>query len=1434
MTEINLRHYVQEIDDIIEDSDRLEEAIAHCRHVLQSFPKHIDTYRLLGKAYLESKRFGDAADIFQRVLSALPEDYVSHVGMAIIREDEGNLDAAIWHMERSSEAKPGNAAIEQELKRLIGKRDGLEPQRVRPTRGALARMYSHGELFSYAITELKRALEEDPDRPDLQVLLANTFWRTDQRLEAARLCSNILEKLPYCRDANRITAALLLETGKTSEAGRNLRRLVSLDPYFANLKNPMDDPLSVEASAIELDKLVWMHGEPIQAKGEEQPDWAASLGVDFRGDTGELEELEEVPDWLQAKEEEEREASPQKPQTGPIPIHPFAGAEPPPGADIPQWMQEAGWVEGDGTAADATPEQIAEIPQVPGDTEDIAAAEFPDWLSQITPSEDQESVVPAGPSEFDEPDSGDSQAEESFLDALRFDTSDSDVAAFAETESEELFEAAEDDVFGMEDPPMDAFETAIPGMDVSDTEVSDTEAPDWMSEITSEPLEPAEIESTEEPALDLFTAMGVDDIPGEIPDEPLAEETIDEPLAEETIEDQIPAFEPETSDALPDLEQVADPDDLFSGFEEFEAEEEAQDLPSWLEPAMPGATDTIVTWLGDKSGDELPAPSDDVPTWMRGTGPLIEKPTDRSDEIGKPPTIEAPQDDPGVELDQPSDLFGEPEPRLTDSSPSESAPSVEAPDANWLDKLSEVEPPLESPISSDAPEWIDEVSVEGDQIPGIEKEDTPDWLSEAAEVEGDFEEPVSDGDPPEWLQEFTDVEGEEELSTQEEEPEWLTSVDVVTGDSEGEPAIEDEQPEWLQTLAESPAGIVEEAEPVEEDPPEWISEMAPSETEEPSAEETPQWLQELDTESQQTPQDEGEIEFDQELIVPEVEVSPGIEEPVAVEPSATVDPEGEQAVADEDAVSMDELIEEDAPDWLQELAFDELTTPPEELGAVDFTEPEAAETTEPEAADWLKKIETESTGEISPSPLLDEPIDDVVEELRSDIETETTWEPEFEEPIAETEEEMDTADLIAAEKEIESRLEWLQESAQEVAPEPGVPEPGVLEPSIPEPEVSEPGVPEPEDLEPGVPELGILEPSIPELDVSEPGVPEPEDLEPGVPEPAVGVTEIPEDVVSEAVQDSEPVEDAIADHADSPLGEEEVLDYLEGLADKVADVSAEEPSVAFDDQPAEVDGESLQVVEAEELPEDLDAGLEWLEELASEDEYEEVIAPDFRADEEAMADSEVPEWLEEVAESPEDDLPKAEDIGLEFIEIEGDAEVPPPEEDPSILDTIVTKRPVFDTIEFDRAMLERETPEEISELEEAEDRTDEFAAEPAPGLIPDPSEPPIFEEEIEEPEQIQDTEQDLADEAEDEDTSLGLLERARRALESGKIDRALEHYSTLIDEKQDLDAVTDDLLSAVENTPMSPILWQTLGDAYMQNGQVTDAINAYRKGMEAV
>ena len=66
MAKVSLRVYNREIEGMIE-AGQLDEAIAHCQFILKTYPMHVETYLLLGKAFLEARRYSDAADIFARV-----------------------------------------------------------------------------------------------------------------------------------------------------------------------------------------------------------------------------------------------------------------------------------------------------------------------------------------------------------------------------------------------------------------------------------------------------------------------------------------------------------------------------------------------------------------------------------------------------------------------------------------------------------------------------------------------------------------------------------------------------------------------------------------------------------------------------------------------------------------------------------------------------------------------------------------------------------------------------------------------------------------------------------------------------------------------------------------------------------------------------------------------------------------------------------------------------------------------------------------------------------------------------------------------------------------------------------------------------------------------------------------------------------------------
>ena len=399
-----LRSYIREIEKHIE-SGRNDEAIAHCRYILESYPKYADTYRLLGKAFLESQRYGDAADIFQRVLSSIPDDFVAHVGMSIIREDEGNLDEAIWHMERAFEIQPANSAIQDELRRLYGRRDGVEPPKIRLTRGALARMYYKGGLYQQAIAETRTALAENTNRLDLQVLLAEIYAKTGQRAEAADTANSILKKIPYCLTANQIMATSLSGTERDQEAQVFRQRLNKLDPYsvFIGPNNP--NSASVPDQAISLEKLEWKPGQ-MTGKSDGQPAWATTIGVEL-GDLSPSKE-ESLPEWLSGVSTEKpmaTETEGLQPAShalssdtlGEIPA-PGQPAAPPasnfaetiaPGEDLPEWIKAIGEDVPTGEIteqeADLRSAKVEEKTTVGPEEGELAAAEIPDWLRAMAP-----------------------------------------------------------------------------------------------------------------------------------------------------------------------------------------------------------------------------------------------------------------------------------------------------------------------------------------------------------------------------------------------------------------------------------------------------------------------------------------------------------------------------------------------------------------------------------------------------------------------------------------------------------------------------------------------------------------------------------------------------------------------------------------------------------------------------------------------------------------------------------------------------------------------------------------------------------------------------------------------------------------------------------------------------------------------------------------
>jgi tetratricopeptide (TPR) repeat protein len=777
MPEISLRTYVKQLDNLIERK-QIDETVAHCRHILQLYPKHVDTYRMLGKALLEKGRHGDAADIFQRVLSVLPDDFIANVGMAIVREDEANLEDAIWHMERAFEAMPSNGAIQQELCRLLGRRDGVVPPRARLTRGALARMYLNGGLYLQAEAELKQAIAEDSGRMDLLTTLAQVYWHGGQAAAAADACASALERLPYSLHANRILAAVFAAAGRDAEASTCRQRAVALDPYeaFTDLDSP-GSAAEVDEDAVRLLRLDYVPGSDDMG----QPDWIAAIGARFEDPRP--SDSDETPAWL-TQAEPEPSRSPQ-----PVALE---------SADIPEWLASIRPDEAQQTAGAGTSGDWMSGLNLAGSQPE--AEELPDWLREAAEPEATRSILnPAHTSvEVSEdepaavPDLTGTAADDALPDWMRPAVGQASNAAFqmdapgtdeslpnwlAETDSgEDAWRAPADnaidsnaDALGLARADVPEWLAAAPPPDLSQarpTETGPDEAnTDWM--LAPEPhqsagMANAEFEAVGEPAPS--DAAGSVDLP----------EWLRSSLEADAQQQVVETPEPGVGDAPPDADAT-----LIVGVVGAPAGTDAEE-PADDEEAEPTLTTEMPEWLR-AAASAAPPPDAGDPGWA---------PASETHEA--PPAI-----GPAVELPD----------YLQPASP-EAIARAEQPfdnsDEAFDDDLTDDDSPPALP--AELPDWLRALApLSADPQPQGEAKPDDDFLAAISQAAADMAVP-GDDDPLPWLEGLpaaTTPPAAGAPGAEGELPEWLAAA---TGDSGLAQASSEEVPDWLKaTQGDAPA-----------------------------------------------------------------------------------------------------------------------------------------------------------------------------------------------------------------------------------------------------------------------------------------------------------------------------------------------------------------------------------------------------------------------------------------------------------------------------------------------------------------------------------------------------------------------------------------------------------------------------------------------------
>jgi len=362
--------------------------------------------------------------------------------------------------------------------------------------------------------------------------------------------------------------------------------------------------------------------------------------------------------------------------------------------------------------------------------------------------------------------------------------------------------------------------------------------------------------------------------------------------------------------------------------------------------------------------------------------------------------------------------------------------------------------------------------------------------------------------------------------------------------------------------------------------------------------------------------------------------------------------------------------------------------------------------------------------------------------------------------------------------------------------------------------------------------------------------------------------EVTDDELEEALDWLEQVAVAEAEPVLSPRRTEDVEAVVAEAEPEISDVSDEEEAVTvIAAKPDEPDDDLF------DIPDDPEAALAWLEQVAAESEAEleaesetgtdrDVLADEEEADE-APARAELPEAFvadsgqgdEEAAEPDLDflaDMPDDPDEAMAWLERLAARQGAPLEELPSISaeeaeDIAMLAETMPGWLEAEAAIEEVELIDEAEVTEdidvmgwlEAEEEATVISSE-EPVRVPATG--PLLEASPEQPAVDQEPSFDDEDEslvlAEPEPVTSALaldeiqLARARQALADADYDEAMHTYQSLVIKGEGLITLIGDLETAVSQHPQRPLLRRVLGDAYMRNGQLQKALETYRQTLD--
>jgi tetratricopeptide (TPR) repeat protein len=795
MADLSLREYNAKLENLLHTGNATE-VILHARHILQYYPRNVQTYRALGRALIETRRYPEAGEVLRRVLSVYPDDVDAHRGLSEVYLNDKRADDAIWHLERAFEQNPNDKTTLDNLRELYRRYRKVEQGKIQLTTGAVARQYLRSGLYAQAIEALQEVLSKNQQRPDLRLLLAQTYLDSGQLIEAGETATEVLQDLPDCLRANAILAVLWLSQERPSDAQPHINRIESLDPYLAL---ELAEGQAVADEVFKLPELDYRR-EAEREMTVQSPEWIDNVGAGSALPTVEAyPEEAESPDWL---------------ADAAVPDLPPVEASDTGKKSLSGLLRRAtGQLEEQPAEPEPAPDLFADLPSEPIEEPEqpiveaapppVTTAEFfadlPDVEPDLMPVSTDEDFIPAEAGSDTDTDPL-AWLRDSGVEVVDAPPVQSDADIF-DTEADQIaFQNAEQSnpLAWMQHYGDDMLVEDAPGSEAPPEQVTNEADPlAWLKEAHVQPDEPL----TEEEVVSVVDSSDGNTLDW-LQDESLLEEAFKlEALVDDQTQTSMAAMPERQEDMADELDWMSEPDD------DEMALPTSEDFPDWLSEAAPEElADEGMNWSSDlpntKMLSETPS-SSEAATPDEATEEQLPQTTSRL--LGRLSTGELPSPLPATSFE----------------------PSVDESGFEWLSQ-GEEETATDAG-ATDLPDWLSAASAEGEMAeaigdslePDASAADVPDWLSAAAPVENELAGAIDDSS--EWL-------SEAEVPAPDEAPSTGLLERYKTG----------ELPPMTTPLMET-----------ESDTPEWLKEMQPPDEEDtPVTFDSPDWIDDVPAEEQ--------------------------------------------------------------------------------------------------------------------------------------------------------------------------------------------------------------------------------------------------------------------------------------------------------------------------------------------------------------------------------------------------------------------------------------------------------------------------------------------------------------------------------------------------------------------------------------------------------